>query len=296
MNEKPQGEKLQKVLARAGFGSRRLMEQWIEAGRVKLNQKIATLGARVSEKDHIQVDERHIRNNLLFNQFNQRVLIYNKDIDTICSRADPDHPKTVFSDFPRITGGRWILVGRLDINTTGLLLVTNDGDLANRLMHPSFEIEREYLVRVLGKVDQATLKQLSEGIELEDGKAKFDNIEELEGEGSNRWFRVMLSEGRKRVVRRAWEALGFQVSRLNRIRYGSVLLPKGIRRGSWQEMSPSVKKALYKEVGLTLHTQQFHSDRHKKSESRGTKAKGLSRKSYSDNKKTNKAKAGRKRR
>jgi len=273
MNDKPQGEKLQKVLARAGFGSRRLMEQWIEAGRVKLNQKIATLGVRVSEKDHIQVDERHIRNNLLFSQINQRVLIYNKDIDTICSRADPDHPKTVFSDFPRITGGRWMLVGRLDINTTGLLLVTNDGDLANRLMHPSFEIEREYLVRVLGKVDQTILKQLSDGIELEDGRAKFDKIEELEGEGSNRWFRVMLSEGRKRVVRRAWEALGFQVSRLNRIRYGSVLLPKGIKRGSWQEMSPSLKKALYKEVGLTLNIHKPPSDKYAKSGSRAPKSK-----------------------
>jgi len=294
MNSKPQGEKLQKVLARAGLGSRRLIEQWIEAGRVKVNKKIAKLGARVSDKDHIQVDERQIRNNLLFDQSDQRILIYNKDVGTVCSRADPDHPKTVFNDFPRITGGRWILIGRLDINTTGLLLVTNDGDLANRLMHPSFEVEREYLVRVLGKVDQAILKQLSEGIELEDGKAKFENIEELEGEGSNRWFRVMLREGRKRVVRRAWEALGFQVSRLNRIRYGSILLPKGIKRGSWQEMSPALKKALYKEVGLTLHAQKPQSKKHPNLETRGAKSKRTSHKSDPAKKKANKG--GRKRR
>lgn len=249
------------------------MEQWIEAGRIKVNQKIATLGTRVSDKDRIQVDQKQIRSQQLFEQTNQRVLIYNKDIGSICSRSDPDHSKTVFNDFPRIMGGRWILIGRLDINTSGLLLITNDGELANRLMHPSFEIKREYVVRVLGKVDASTLKQLENGIELDDGPVKFENIDELDGEGSNRWFRLMLSMGRKRVVRRAWEALGFQVSRLNRIRYGSILLPKGLRRGSWLEMSLSHKKALYKEVGLTLHTPKAKFNPNKKSDYKGTKSK-----------------------
>ncbi len=277
MNNKPQGEKLQKVLARAGLGSRRMMEQWIDAKRVKVNQKIATLGARVSAKDTIQVDDKHIRSALLFEQINQRVLIYNKDVGSICSRSDPDHAKTVFKDLPRISGGRWILVGRLDINTTGLLLITNDGELANRLMHPSFEVKREYLVRVLGKVDQSVLKQLSQGIDLEDGRVKFENIVELDGEGSNRWFRVMLSEGRKRVVRRAWEALGFQVSRLARIRYGSILLPKGVRRGTWREMPDSLKSVLYKDVGLTLHTGASpSSSRYNKSEGKAAKSRNHS--------------------
>lgn len=273
MIEKPQGEKLQKVLARAGFGSRRTMEQWIEAGRIRVNKKIATLGTRVSDKDRIQVDEKQIRGNLLFEKINQRVLIYNKDIGSICSRSDPDHANTVFRDFPRIKGSRWILIGRLDINTTGLLLVTNDGELANRLMHPSFEMKREYLARVLGKVDASILKQLEEGIELDDGQVRFENIIELEGEGSNRWFRLMLSIGRKRVVRRAWEALGFQVSRLSRIRYGSILLPRGLRRGSWLEMSPSHKKDLYKAVGLTLQLPKSSHHSNKKSDYKGTKTK-----------------------
>ena len=249
-------EKLQKVLARAGFGSRRQIEEWISAGRVSVNRKTATIGDRVTSDDHIELDGRLVKSQVLFGQNFQRVLLYHKDIGSVCSRSDPDHHKTVFKDFPPLHKGRWVTVGRLDINTSGLLLVTNDGDLANRLMHPSYKMEREYLVRVLGNVNQTDISALKQGIQLEDGLAKFLDIEEMRSEGSNKWFRVVLGEGRKRVVRRAWEALGYQVSRLTRIRFGPVKLPRGLRRGTWRDMPQPMLKQLYQQAGLTLETNE----------------------------------------
>jgi 23S rRNA pseudouridine2605 synthase len=252
VSEKPQtalSEKLQKVLARAGFGSRREIETWIEQGRIKVNRHTASLGDRVTPEDKISVNGRAVHPQRLFGT-QRRVIIYNKDFGTVCTRSDPEQRKTIFEDLPRIKSGRWISVGRLDINTSGLLLLTTDGELANRLMHPSHEIEREYLVRVLGEVDNAILQRLQRGVELEDGVARFEKIRDIGGEGANHWYRVVLREGRKREVRRLWESQGVKVSRLNRIRFGSIEIPRRLQRGQWQEMEAQQIDALCRMVGL----------------------------------------------
>lgn len=248
-------DKLQKVLANNGVGSRREMETWIEQGRVSVNGAIATLGDRVEPTDQIRVD-----NNLLKRDQNApvcRVLMYNKPEGELCSRTDPMGRLTVFDRLPNINSGRWIAVGRLDLNTAGLLLFTNDGELANRLMHPRHEVEREYAVRVFGEVDAKTLVTLQKGVELDDGIAKFTDIiaRPNEEESINSWFNVSLSEGRNREVRRLWESQGVQVSRLIRLRYGPLSLQKRLPQGAWIELELNDVNALRKQVQLPVETE-----------------------------------------
>ncbi|MES2604656.1 MAG: 23S rRNA pseudouridine(2605) synthase RluB [Pseudomonadota bacterium] len=242
-------EKLQKVLARAGFGSRRELEEWISAGRVKVNDKIAKLGDRVTDRDKITVDGKKLAAR---DQGVQQhpVLMYNKPLGEICTRNDPEGRPTVFDHLPFISHARWVAVGRLDINTTGLMLFTTDGELANKLMHPSTEVQREYMVRVMGDVNAEVLKNLTTGVELEDGMAKFDGIRFGGGEGVNQWYYVMLQEGRNREVRRLWESQGLKVSRLKRVRYGSLVLPSFVKMGKYVELPVPETRALYQLAGL----------------------------------------------
>lgn len=230
-----QGEKLQKVLAQAGFGSRRTMEEWIAAGRVSVNGEPATLGMRVLEGDLVKADRRTIRVGERDNA--ARVLLYHKPEGEIVSRDDPEKRASVFDKLPKLRGQKWIAIGRLDFNTSGLLIFTTSGELANRLMHPRFEVEREYAVRVQGKMTEAQINQvLREGIELEDGLVRFEKLEDQGGEGFNHWYRVMLKEGRNRVVRRTFDALGLPVSRLMRVRFGIINLPPRLKRGMTTEL------------------------------------------------------------
>ncbi|WP_192456918.1 23S rRNA pseudouridine(2605) synthase RluB [Musicola keenii] len=231
-------EKLQKVLARSGHGSRREIESIIQQGRVSVDGKIATLGDRVdvTRATKIRIDG-HVVTVRETEETVCRVLMYYKPEGELCTRSDPEGRPTVFDRLPRIQGARWIAVGRLDVNTSGLLLFTTDGELANRLMHPSREVEREYAVRVFGEVGDDKIRQLSKGVQLDDGPAAFCSIRHQGGEGLNQWYNVTLTEGRNREVRRLWEAVGVQVSRLIRVRYGDIQLPKGLPRGGWSEMS-----------------------------------------------------------
>ncbi|WP_308366832.1 MULTISPECIES: 23S rRNA pseudouridine(2605) synthase RluB [unclassified Microbulbifer] len=231
----PAGEKLQKVLARTGLGSRREMERAIEAGRVTVNGVVAELGERVTDTDHIELDGRRLP---VQEENRCRVILYNKPVGEICSRHDPEGRPTVYDSLPRLRSGRWISVGRLDFNTSGLLLFTNSGELANKLMHPSSVIDREYLVRIQGQVDDEMKKRLLTGVLLEDGVARFTDIVPSGGEGNNRWFYCVVMEGRNREVRRLWESQGVRVSRLKRVRYGSVFIPSHVRVGQWIEMEP----------------------------------------------------------
>ena len=242
--------RLQKALADAGLGSRREIERWIEAGRVQLNGQVATLGQKVGADDNVLVDGRPVR-------FTRdaaaaiRVLAYNKPEGEICSRRDPEGRPTVFGALPRIREARWVIVGRLDFNTSGLLLATDSGELAARLMHPGQQIEREYLVRVLGEVDAAMLARLRAGVTLDDGMASFDEVREQPGgSGSNRWFSVVLREGRNREVRRLWESQGCKVSRLKRTRFGGVVLGPREGRGTWRELAGEELRLLCASVGL----------------------------------------------
>lgn len=248
-------EKLQKVLAHAGHGSRREIESYIEAGRISIDGKTATLGDRIDVNTNakIRLDGRIL--GIKDAQKNPcRVLAYYKPEGELCTRHDPDGRPTVFDRLPRIQGARWIAVGRLDVNTSGLLLFTTDGELANRLMHPSREVEREYAVRVFGQVDDDKLRQLSRGVQLEDGPAAFKTIKFTGGEGINQWYNVTLTEGRNREVRRLWEAVGVQVSRLIRVRYGDILLPKGLPRGGYTELDLAQTNYLRELVELTPET------------------------------------------
>lgn len=251
----PVSEKLQKVLANNGLGSRREMERWIEEGRVKVNGKLATLGDRVFTHDKISVDGHDIAR--AKEKSPCRVLMYNKPEGELCARVDPEGRPTVFERLPKLEGERWITVGRLDINTSGLLLFTNDGELANRLMHPSHEVEREYAVRVYGEVTPKMLRDLSNGVKLEDGMAKFNHIHVRPGdpESLNHWFNVTLSEGRNREVRRLWESQGLQVSRLIRVRYGNLELFKRLPQGAWVELDIDKVNALRKMVQLPAETE-----------------------------------------
>jgi 23S rRNA pseudouridine2605 synthase len=232
-DRQPIGDRLQKVLANAGLGSRREIEGWIAAGRVEVNGKQAELGLRVLPEDSIRVDGRPVSKRKL-EAPDREVLVYNKPEGELVTRNDPDNRRTVFQRLPRLEHGRWIPVGRLDINTSGLLLLTTDGELANQLMHPSQQVEREYAVRVMGEVSEEQLNQLTHGVELDDGPARFEEIVESGGEGINRWFHVVIMEGRQREVRRMWEAVGCRVSRLKRVRYGSVILESALKVGRWR--------------------------------------------------------------
>lgn len=241
--------RLQKVLADAGFGSRREIEAWIDEGRVRINGKVAKLGDRCVPADRIRVDGREVKTQPA-RRTPRRVIAYNKPEGEIVTRNDPEGRSTVFSRLPRLATGRWIAVGRLDINSSGLILFTTDGELANRLMHPSRRIEREYAVRILGDVDLRALARLREGIELEDGPARFERIVDAGGAGANHWYHVVLEEGRNREVRRLWEAVGCRVSRLTRVRYGSVALGPRLFQGRWRELSAEEMDGLVALAGL----------------------------------------------
>jgi 23S rRNA pseudouridine2605 synthase len=227
-------ERIQKVLATAGLGSRREMEKVIEDKRVSVNGEVAKLGDKVQRTDELKVDGKTVK---IDTKAVRRVLIYNKPEGEICTRKDPEGRQTVFDRLPKLTGERWVAVGRLDINTSGLLLFTNDGELANRLMHPSRQIEREYAVRILGEVKQENIDAMCAGIQLDDGMAKFSDVQYFDGKGSNQWYHVVIVEGRNREVRRLWESQGFQVSRLKRVRYGSVFMDSSMRAGTWNELA-----------------------------------------------------------
>lgn len=229
-------EKIQKVLANAGLGSRREIENWLRKGRVSVNGHPAKLGDRMTTEDTVRVDGREIQ--LIKSMAKKtRVLLYHKPEGEICSRSDPEKRPTVFDHLPMLRNGRWICVGRLDFNTSGVLLLTNDGDLANRLMHPSSQIEREYAVRVQGFLSPTMIKTLKKGVPLEDGLARFEEIKDAGGEGTNHWYHVLVKEGRNRLVRRLIESQpGLKVSRLIRIRFGSITLPRLLKKGKWAEL------------------------------------------------------------
>ncbi len=228
-------EKVQKVLARAGKGSRREMEKMISEGRVSIDGKVAFLGDRITGTEQIRLDGHHVK---LAAQDEDicRVLMYNKPEGEMCTRKDPEGRPTVFDRLPPIETGRWVAVGRLDINTSGMLLFTTDGELANRLMHPSQKVEREYAVRVFGEINEAMLQRLRAGVQLDDGPARFQKITYRGGEGRNHWFHVVLSEGRNREVRRLWESQEVQVSRLIRVRYGDMEMQRQLPLGGWREL------------------------------------------------------------
>ena len=248
-------EKLQKVLARAGHGSRREIESMIAAGRVSVDGKIATLGDRVESSKSLKIRiDGHLVSIAESATEVCRVLAYYKPEGELCTRSDPEGRPTVFDRLPRLRGSRWIAVGRLDVNTCGLMLFTTDGELANRLMHPSREVEREYAVRVFGQVDDDKIRQLSKGVQLEDGPAAFKTLRFGGGEGINQWYNVTLTEGRNREVRRLWEAVGVQVSRLMRVRYGDITLPKGLPRGGWTELDLPAVNYLRNLVGMDDET------------------------------------------
>jgi 23S rRNA pseudouridine2605 synthase len=228
-------EKIQKILANAGLGSRRQIETWIQEGRITVNGRCASIGDRMTYHDIVHIDGREIK--LIKSKHQKtRVLLYHKPEGEMCTRNDPEGRPTIFERLPIIRNNRWICVGRLDFNTSGLLLITNDGALAHVLMHPRSQIEREYAVRVRGDVTLGTLNKLKQGVRLEDGKARIENIIDAGGSGANHWYHVTVKEGRNRLVRRIWESLGFTVSRLIRIRYGNVYLPPGLRRGKHVEL------------------------------------------------------------
>ncbi|MFA6311749.1 MAG: pseudouridine synthase [Sterolibacterium sp.] len=241
--------KLHKALADAGYGSRRELEEWITAGRVSVNAEPAHVGQRIGPADKIRVNGKLVR--LRFaDERRQRVLLYHKPEGEIVSRDDPQGRPSVFDKLPRMRGGRWIAIGRLDFNSCGLLLFTNDGSLADRLMHPRSELEREYAVRVVGELSLESKHRLTEGVELEDGPAHFGRLVDGGGEGTNRWYRVTISEGRNREVRRMFEAVGVTVSRLMRVRYGPVSMPPRLKRGMVLELQPEEVANLLKRAPL----------------------------------------------
>ncbi|SBT16195.1 Ribosomal large subunit pseudouridine synthase B [Marinomonas gallaica] len=267
-------EKLQKVLARAGTGSRREMENRIREGRVTVNGTVAKLGDRVRPTDTIELNGFEVKTSAS-SDVDRRVIIYNKPEGEVCTRKDPEGRPTVFDRLPKLRGSRWIAVGRLDINTSGLLLFTTDGELANRLMHPSTEVDREYLVRVMGTVTEEHISNLKKGVLLEDGIAQFTDVVDGGGEGINHWFYVCLMEGRNREVRRLWESQGVKVNRLKRVRFGPVFLPSKAKVGRWVEMDETDVSALCEIVGLEhkltgLKSQQEKHDRRRQSGARVT--------------------------
>lgn len=224
-------ERIQKILARAGYGSRRQVEVWIKEGKVTRNGEVASLGDQAEVGDNMKLDGKALSPKRLWQQ-PQQVLLYNKPVGEVCTRKDPEGRRTIFQSLPTPEQGRWVSVGRLDINTSGLIILTTDGELANTLMHPSNEMDREYAVRVLGEVTSEMLQNLRDGVELEDGKAHFSDVQESGGEGANRWFHVVIQEGRNREVRRLWESQGVQVSRLMRVRYGPIIIPNKLKWGA----------------------------------------------------------------
>ena len=239
---KPDGEKLQKVLARMGYGSRRGLEESISGGDVSVNGKTAKLGDRVVSGDKIKFKGKPVSSDEVVDK---RILLYHKPVGEVCSRKDPEGRATIFDGLPRLKTGRWVSVGRLDYNTSGLLLLTTDGDLANALMHPSTHVEREYLCRVMGRVDKSMLDRLKAGVELDDGPARFTDIQGGGDDSINQFFYVVLSEGRNREVRRLWESQGATVSRLKRVRFGDVFIPSKLKKGQWMELKQRDADVVY---------------------------------------------------
>ncbi len=259
-------ERIQKVLARQGLGSRRQIESWISEGVVHLNGKPVKLGDTVSVGDEVMLDGRKI----VIKEAEQalpKVIIYNKPEGEVCTRSDPEGRPTIFERLPKLWNGRWIAVGRLDINTTGLILLTDNGELANRLMHPSLQIEREYAVRTLGKATDDMLYKVTHGVELEDGMARFEEVTDTHPEATsvNHWYYVVLMEGRKREVRRIWEAVGLKVSRLKRVRYGPVMMTKGHGLGKVRELSEKEVIELASLVDLKFDVQKPVAEQQNKS-------------------------------
>ncbi|MCD8523230.1 MAG: pseudouridine synthase [Saccharospirillaceae bacterium] len=241
-------ERIQKLLALAGVASRREVERWIGEGRVSVNGVIAKLGDRASRYDDVRVDGRQIP--LEDAGRSRRVLAYNKPVGEVCTLKDPEGRPTVFDHLPKTKGERWVNIGRLDINTSGLLLFTTDGELANKLMHPSSGVDREYAVRVRGDVDEAMIERLKEGVMLDDGMARFTDVKFFDGEGQNKWFHVVLMEGKNREVRRLWESQGIAVSRLKRVRYGCIFMPSNVPVGTWVELGQREVNDLADLVGI----------------------------------------------
>lgn len=260
--EGPEPQKLQKMLAQAGLGSRRELEEWITAGRVTVNGEPAHTGQRIGPRDLVKVSGKVVR--LHFAPRIPRVLMYHKPEGEIVSRDDPQGRPSVFDKLPRVGGGRWVAVGRLDFNTSGLLLFTTNGELANQLMHPSTDLEREYAVRLVGMLTEAQRQKLLSGVELEDGKAQFNSIRDSGGEGTNHWYQVTLGEGRNREVRRMFQAVGLMVSRLTRVRYGPVALPPRLKRGMTAELDSTDVMRLMKLIGMPV-SQAVASDAIKRS-------------------------------
>ena len=241
-------EKLQKILARAGFGSRRELERWIAAGRVKVNGQIAKVGDRVSGSDRVTVDGKRLAPQQKTRD-SRRVILYNKPEDEISTRNDPEGRPTVFDKLPPLKHGRWVSIGRLDINTSGLLLFTTDGELANRLTHPRSQIEREYAVRVMGEVSPEMVQAMHAGVVIDDHLCRFTDVQHYGGKGINQWYHVVLMEGRNREVRKLWESQGLRVSRLKRVRFGPIFMPSSVKRGQFQELAKSEVDKLIRMVG-----------------------------------------------
>ncbi|MCX7159033.1 MAG: pseudouridine synthase [Proteobacteria bacterium] len=238
--------RLQKLLAQAGFGSRREIEDWITAGRLTLNGRLAQLGNRATVRDKIELDGKPLAFEKSSGEV--RVLIYHKPEGELVSRSDPQGRPTVFANLPKIRGSKWMSIGRLDFNTSGLLLFTNSGELANGMMHPRSEVQREYAVRVFGGLSEEEIDQLLAGVKLGDGMASFGKVVPAGGDGANRWYRVTLSEGRNREVRRLMESIGKQVSRLMRLRYGPITLPEEVKPGEWRELEPGAVAAIAEQL------------------------------------------------
>lgn len=245
-------ERIQKLLAVAGIGSRRELEGWIEAGRVTVNGVVAKLGDRAGRHDDVRVDGRKVDLSEVGRTI--RVLAYNKPVGEVCTRTDPEGRPTVFQHLPRTKDERWINIGRLDINTSGLLLFTTDGALANKLMHPSSGVDREYAVRVRGEVDEEMIERLKAGVMLEDGLARFTDVQYFDGDGQNKWYHVVLMEGKNREVRRLWESQGITVSRLKRVRYGCIFMPSSVPVGTWLEVGQKEVNDLCDLVGMERKT------------------------------------------
>jgi len=272
------GERIQKVLANAGFGSRREIERRIKAGEGKVNGQVAKLGDRIVTTDKVMIGQRHVGSRRLLENV-RRTIVYNKPEGELVTMSDPKGRPTVFHTLPKLDSGRWIAVGRLDINTSGLMLFTTDGELANRLMHPSGKIEREYAVRVLGEISDSMLNMLVNGVELEDGPARFEDVVESGGEGVNRWFHVVIMEGRNREVRRLWESVGAQVNRLKRVRFGPVMLDTRLLKGKWRELHRQELDALLEMTGLKAAGQKRPAIRSELTDQRAKRSGGKIRKS-----------------